>query len=1166
MDQTREAPGLAQVGRSRRAQRALDDSGPARDRSAVPCARRARLCVLICLLAGALLVALGAAGARAQEASAEVSAAVSDGHARLIFTFSEEVKAEAQIANGILVIAFRRPVEVAIERLQRQLPGYVQAVRRDPDGSAVRLSLKRKVTVNVMEAGEKLYVDLLPEGWVGLPPGLPQEVVDDLAKRAREAERRARERTMTTMGKAWSTVKLRLASAPTFARFAFEMGEPIMVALAREGQELRVKFDAPVKVDLGEAKAHLPAGVVGLDVELGADSATVKLVLTPDAGVKSAREENAFLVDVYPPPAGAGPKGIEELAAELKARAAAAPDSAEAGNSERKTNELAAVTSPDGGRKDSRPAPLDFTSRPDGAVIATVARYAGRIAISFPFAESTAAAVFQRGEAIWLVFDSQRPIDVGELANDPAQILRGAEFSTSEFGGVVRLKLTRARLPNVERDGFTWTITLGDGVTAQSRPLPMRRAPAEDDHAGILIPLEMPGQIHRLSDPEIGDTLLAVTAMPPMRGILRGQDFIEFKALASIQGLALIPLADDVAVTLASEGVTIRRPNGLVVSDLPTPPPPPKKIVKRKPTPLDAEIWQAERDSAFNERETELVHSVASTEPGQRADARIMLARFYLAHDYATEALGALEAGAREDNQILGHQLYYLLRGVAELKLGRMPEALHEFTRPQLAGVSEAALMRTIALAALSRWGDVRDSIRTGANALATLPVEYQSLVLMSALRAAIEVRDFTEASRLVHELEALALPAALTPTFAMLAGRVAEGVGRFERARALYDSVAIEEAGPAAAEAQLRSIAMRYGRGEFDRPKAIDRLEILAIAWRGDRIELEVMHLLAKLYVAEARYRDAFRLFDSALVASPEAEITHAFQSEMSSVFEDLFLSGKSETLPPIEALALYYDYSKLTPIGRRGDELIRRLADRLTAVDLLDQAAELLDHQVQYRLSGAAKAQVASKLALIHLMNHKPTEAARVLVATRMAELPQELRDQRLLLEARALSETGRHEGGLELIHHLKGPEADRLRADIAWAAKNWREAGERIEKLLGERWKEERALDAGERHHVLRAALAYALGNEGIGLSRLREKYAAKMGEGEERAVIDLVASPDGVSAKTLAQAAKALANFDSLGSFLKIYRARYPERPLPPDPLPTAAAQKKRVTAR
>ena len=111
---------------------------------------------------------------------------------------------------------------------------------------------------------------------------------------------------------------------------------------------------------------------------------------------------------------------------------------------------------------------------------------------------------------------------------------------------------------------------------------------------------------------------------------------------------------------------------------------------------------------------------------------------------------------------------------------------------------------------------------------------------------------------------------------------------------------------------------------------------------------------------------------------------------------------------MPAIDALALFYDFRELTPIGSRGDEMIRRLADRLVSVDLLDQAADLLQYQVDHRLQGAARAQVATRLAVIYLMNRKPDRALAALRATRSADLSNELRNQRLLLEARALSES--------------------------------------------------------------------------------------------------------------------------------------------------------------
>jgi len=106
--------------------------------------------------------------------------------------------------------------------------------------------------------------------------------------------------------------------------------------------------------------------------------------------------------------------------------------------------------------------------------------------------------------------------------------------------------------------------------------------------------------------------------------------------------------------------------------------------------------------------------------------------------------------------------------------------------------------------------------------------------------------------------------------------------------------------------------------------------------------------------------------------------------------------------------------------------------LADRLVSVDLLDQASELLQHQVDHRLQRAARAQVAARLAVIYLMNRKPDKALAVLRSTRTADAANELRSERLLIEARALSDVGRHDVAIEVLANMNGPEAIRMRSD--------------------------------------------------------------------------------------------------------------------------------------
>jgi tetratricopeptide (TPR) repeat protein len=1171
-------------------------------------ARRFLINPLLVMLIGVALTF----AARAQNAqspapvSADVAAYADQGYGRLLITFSQEIKARVRVENGILIVDFGRPVRFSADKLASRLQGYVTAVRRDPDGTALRLALNGRPTVNVMEAAEKLFVDLLPENWVGLPPGLPTAVVDELARRAREAEHKAK---MDRFGpqKVYQPVKLRYASAPTFSRFSFEMAEPMPVVNEQDGQEVRIIFGVPVKVDFGEVFAALPPGVVGLDADYQYDRTIVRLVLAPDAGMRAFQENAAFVVDVMQDKAQA-PKDIQGLLKELDNAGEQLTETKPETKSETKPaakQELAAVTPQEAKEAKEEAKPLapavpvvmpetqaeasappavvpaapapraggeppvksvaQQPAKPAGdAVFASVTRQPNGVSIELPFNEAVSGAMFRRGDWTFVVLDTARPIRLGDLVNDSAQNVKGVEQSALPSGQLIKLRIEASRLASLAVGDKGWTLQIGGSLLSPTRPIPARRVFVGQGRAGVFIPLVAPVHAYNIKDDEIGDDLVVVTAASPVRGLVRGQDFVDFNALASVHGVALAPKADDLSVELSMEGLTITRPRGLEVSEMSSVLPAlPEKTrgAENASAALDPDVWQEERAADFEEREMNLARALAEAPVVARAEKRLTLARFYLARGLASNALGTLDAAAESEAKYGSDASRALLHGYAQLSLGRAREAFRDFNQPVLAKSPQAAVLRASALSDLGRYPEARDQFNSGKQAVATLPVDVQRHVLLDALRTMVNTSDFGAATDIRGEIDVVGTPPEMKAPLGVLSAQLAAGLGRRDQAIDLYAEIAAGPAGPAMAEARLKLVEMRLQNGDFDRQRAIEGLETLSFVWRGDETEVQAMQLLARLYVAESRYRDAFNLLDGAMLVRPESNTTRGFYNEMAAIFEDLFLSDRAKSIDPLEALALYYDFSKLTPIGRRGDELIRRLADRLVSVDLLDQAADLLDYQVKYRLTGVAKAQVAAKLAWVQLLNHQPAPAIQALAATRVADLPGELRDQRLMLEARALSELGRYDAALELAGGLPGKEADRLRGDILWAAKRWREAGEAYEKLLGARWQTPKPLDDMERADVLRAGIAFTLGNETIGLARLRDRYAAKMPESAERTAFGIMAAA-GNDPKKMTDVSKVLSTVDSLRLFLKLYQARYPDSPLPE----TAEPKPQKVSAR
>jgi tetratricopeptide (TPR) repeat protein len=359
----------------------------------------------------------------------------------------------------------------------------------------------------------------------------------------------------------------------------------------------------------------------------------------------------------------------------------------------------------------------------------------------------------------------------------------------------------------------------------------------------------------------------------------------------------------------------------------------------------------------------------------------------------------------------------------------------------------------------------------------------------------------------------------------------------------------------PAATEARLLTVALLQKRDEISQPDVLKELETLSAMWRGDGLEVKALEMMARIYSDTGRYGESLAATRTATKLQPNSELSRQGQDASADLFAQLFLSPKGDDLPPVDALGLFFEYRELTPIGRRGDEMIRHLADRLVAVDLLDQASELLQYQVDHRLEGAARAQVAARLAMVYLMNRKPDRAIAALRTTRIADLSGELRQQRLLLEARAQSDVGRHDLALDIISNISGREAVRLRSDIYWAARRWRESSEQIELYYADRWRDFKPLNPVEKGDVIRAVVGYALAEDAIGMARFREKYAPLMSGDADRSAFETASKPAAANSAEFVQIAKLAASVDTLDGFLREMKTRFPDAtaraPLPPE---------------
>jgi len=234
------------------------------------------------------------------------------------------------------------------------------------------------------------------------------------------------------------------------------------------------------------------------------------------------------------------------------------------------------------------------------------------------------------------------------------------------------------------------------------------------------------------------------------------------------------------------------------------------------------------------------------------------------------------------------------------------------------------------------------------------------------------------------------------------------------------------------AVRSSVEAIRLRRAAGTMRAVDAVELLEALRFRWRGDAIEIQVVAMLGDVYSELGRWREALATMRIAADRFPTDPASRQLRADMATLFERLFLDGEADRIEPIQALGLFYEFSDLTPVGPNGDRIVRLLAGRLVHVDLLEQAATLLHHQVTERLEGLSKAQVAADLAAIYLMDRKPDQALVALSTTRQANMPAALLADRRILEARALLDLGRLDAAAELVERDRSENAQRVRAE--------------------------------------------------------------------------------------------------------------------------------------
>jgi tetratricopeptide (TPR) repeat protein len=1015
-----------------------------------------------------------------------VSASIRGDAGRLSLIWPEPIGFTASAGDGRFVLGFDRPVEADFARAADSLKRFVGTPRITDGGRSLTFPLMAGVTALTFADGKRVVVDLLA------PSSLHRaDAGSGDAAQAPAAEP--------------PPVRVRRGEHRRFSRIVFDWTGPIDYRVTANGGELKVTFDKAARLDLTRLERRPLRNVRLVGAATGEGTSHVDLAVAEGADVRDFRQGTMVVIDVYPPSSDAESER-KEAAPALAAVMTPVP----APN----RSTAAGPTLLQGGA-----SMLGEEGERGAAGDSDAAGITPRL-LRFDWPEPVAAAVFRRGDTLWVVFDRPSLQDLAALHQAGGEVIRDLEQRPHPRATVLRMKLAAGWNATVQRDGLSWLIALDHEPKAE--PIAVEPMLREDPggRRSLVLPVAEPGAPLAVTDPDFADTLVLVPTVPLGYGIRRNYAYPELRLLASTQGFAIRPLVDDLRVRADRESVELTREGGLALTPID------EAIAARARLRLEGDDERLISNVAgcgslrgFTRARQELEAALAAAEGIEtRENMLLRLADLNLCHGFAAEALGALDLARLDRAEIEADARYHALRGAALVLLGRGTEAEGALSHPSLAGRVEPAAWRTAL--AIARGGDVEDGETLGAQAsiVTDYPQVLRSALLPRLAEAAVDAGDAPLAAKLVALVSAEAHSAGEKAQAKFLEGRRLAANGDVPGALAKWREV---EAGPdpdrrsrvRAAEAR---VALALAEKRMDVSEAIDALDSLSFGWRGDALEFDILRRLGDLHLARGDYPSALRTLRRAATNFPGAAQAAEIPAKMTRAFAALFVGKDADARAPLEAIALYDEFRELTPAGARGDAVVSAVARRMVALDLLGRAAALLDSQVRYRLVGVERARTGSRLASIYLLDSKPQAALDTLQMTAQDGLPSALVAERRMIEVRALARLGRMVEALERLGAAETEETAAIRADISWALEDWRQAARSLAQVLAARGPGGSAKGSaqapepreGDADTALHLAVALALAGDEDGLARLNKAQAERMAASRWRDVFPLI----------------------------------------------------------
>jgi len=717
-------------------------------------------------------------------------------------------------------------------------------------------------------------------------------------------------------------------------------------------------------------------------------------------------------------------------------------------------------------------------------------------------------AVFERLGIFWVILDSTEKSDLPLIEGPLKTFIPAPKKLDLPDATAYAYKFPKKLYPIIKRHGLMWEISLYNKDYSKYEPTIVKTIFDKDGkNAKVAISLDTAGEPIKFEDPLVGDSLFVIPVEKADNNVINENTSNDFELYPSILGLVIKPFSDDlkiysindfVFITSEKEGLNLQNSVFSVITSKDESNYEDLNYINENRI-FNFLEWSKGGVSKLHKNKLDLQDMLLDAKSSEELTAIILeLAKLYFANGFGYEASGMLDIAEENNPEVTKNTSFIAIRGAVEALAGRYDRALEYFSYPPIQQNPEIKLWKGLAAAKTEQWTKAEREFPNNNILLLQYPNNISVPFIIYMAESNLRLGKTDAAEDLLNTIKFNSKDVAPHYKIAAdyLKGEIANQRGNFKEAIKLWEPVAqgIDRLYHTKATLSLTNLKNKKKMISLD--DAINEVESLRFAWRGDRLEVEVLTTLGHLKDQNLKPLEALEDYQQAIKISKSINHDFAYILEnMRKIFYDLFMDDVYKDIKPLEAISIYNKFKQLFPEDEVAARIALNFSDYLVKADLLPKAIKLLEEKLDnktmpYDLIPAT----GNKLAQIYLMEHKPQKALKSLLETRLdKDLPQSTNEERIFLKARAYSEMGQPNMAVELLKTLNSEKASLMKAEVLWNAKNWAEAATTLQSLLPEKATD---LKMENAETILNIAIAYKFAKDDLKLKEIKDKYETFM----------------------------------------------------------------------